>query len=1111
MNYEQIDTKSDFAKLEHEILEFWEKTKAFEKRVELTKDLPGWSFIDGPITANNPMGVHHAWGRTYKDLWARYKSMKGYNVRNQNGFDCQGLWIEVEVEKALGFTSKRDIEGYGVAEFVRKCKQRVLEYSAIQTEQSIRLGMWNDWNDPDELRKLEKALERPMDETTYVGTHGPVTGSAEALVGKLGSREMGGSYFTFSDENNYMIWAILKSLHERGWIYKGFDSMPWCPRCSTGISQHEIVTEGYKELTHTSVYVRFPLREREGSLLIWTTTPWTLTSNVAVAVHPELEYVKVEHEGGMYYLSKGTLGSVFPNGGYKVLEELSGAQMEGWSYDGPYDELELPKCLGAPEAHRVIFWSEVGEAEGTGLVHIAPGAGKEDFELGTEHGLPVVAPLDEYGVFIAGLGWLSGTHVYDSSETIFDDLREKKLLFRTQNYTHRYPVCWRCGSELVFRHVDEWFINMGEKLDKPLEEVSEEEKLRSLRYQIMDSASEAQWIPEFGLARELDWLRNMDDWMISKKRYSGLALPIWVCSDCGWFDVVGSKEELKDRAIEGWEVFEGHSPHKPYIDAVKIRCGKCGGDASRIPDVGNPWLDAGIVAYATLDYRTDKDYWRKWFPAEFITECYIGQFRNWFYSMLAMSTILERTTPFKVCLGHGTVLAEDGREMHKSWGNAIWFDDAAEKMSADTMRWIFCSQKPESDLLFGYAKAEDVKRFFFMPLLNVYNFFAIYANLDNWTPDQSTGQPSELDRWILSKLNSLVERVTKLLDAFDVYNPTRDIEHFVDILSKWYVRRSRRRFWKSEADEDKRAAYSTLYTCLKTLNLLMAPLLPFFTETVYQRLVRKVEPDAPESVHFNSWPEVNRDLIDEELMDRMDLAIRVSSLGRAARNKSGIRLRQPLQEVVVAIDGGDNSRLEGLQDLVQEELNVKSVRYTENPQELKRYRIKPVRSILGRKHGRNLPKVLEAIASLEESSVSKLVNDESIEVLVDGSPVEVLPSDIEAELVPLDGYSLAEEPGLLVGVSTVITEDLKNEGLARDIVRRIQALRKEAGFEIDDEIETYYTGDAVLEKVFAQEKDYIAAETLSKSVMKGNPPAGANVEEYTIEGLKLKLGLKRLT
>jgi isoleucyl-tRNA synthetase len=478
---------------------------------------PRWSFIDGPITANNPMGVHHAWGRTYKDLWARYKYMRGFEVRNQNGFDCQGLWIEVEVERELGFKSKRDIETYGVAEFVRKCKQRVLDFSAAITEQSVRLGMWTDWDDPDELRKLAKALENPMGETTFVGTHGPVKGTAEELVGKLGSREMGGSYFTLSDENNYMIWTVLKNLHQRGWVYKGADSMPWCPRCSTGISQHEIVTEGYRELTHPSVYVRFPLRGREGSLLIWTTTPWTLTSNVAVAVHPELDYVRARHEGEVLYLSKGSLPGVFLKGGYEVLEELKGADMEGWAYDGPYDELELPSQLGAPEAHRVIFWEEVGETEGTGLVHIAPGAGKEDFELGIMYGLPVVAPLDEFGVFIGGLGWLSGSHVYDSAEPIFEDLEKKDLLFRTEDYTHRYPVCWRCDSELVFRHVEEWFIDMGRVLDKPLEEVTPEEKERNLRYQIMDSACQTRWIPEFGLARELDWLRNMHDWMISKK------------------------------------------------------------------------------------------------------------------------------------------------------------------------------------------------------------------------------------------------------------------------------------------------------------------------------------------------------------------------------------------------------------------------------------------------------------------------------------------------------------------------------------------------------------------------------------------------------------------
>lgn len=669
MSYKPLDSKVNIPELEHEVQKYWTDTDAYWKRVTIQEkeERPSWSFIDGPITANNPMGVHHAWGRTYKDLFARYRFMKGYEVRNQNGFDCQGLWVEVEVEKELGFESKLDIEKYGLADFVVKCKQRVLNYSAIQTEQSIRLGMWTDWNNPDELRKLAVALETPMAKTTYVGSKGPVTGTAEYLVGQLGMPELGGSYYTMSDENNYMIWAALKSCHERDWVYLGADSMPWCPRCSTGISQHEIVTEGYRELTHTSVYVLFRLKEHEGSLLIWTTTPWTLTSNVAAAVHPELTYLKIKYRDEILYLSKGALKSAIQDQkNVQILEELKGADLDGWTYTGPYDELPRNKELGVPDAHRVIMWEDVGEEEGTGIVHIAPGAGKEDLELGKEYGLPTPAPLDEFGVIIDGFGWLTGLHVYESAEPIFDDLRKKDLLYRTQKYTHRYPVCWRCGSELVFRHVSEWFINMGEKFDKTLEEVSPYEMKHNLRYQIMKNASETKWIPEFGLKRELDWLRNMDDWMISKKRYYGLALPIWKCS-CGWFDVIGSKEELHEKAVEGWEEFEGHSPHRPFIDKVKIQCPECGKTVSRIPDVGNPWLDAGIVGFSTIQYRKNPDYWKKWYPADFITESFPGQFRNWFYAMLAESTILHpEQTPYLHCLGHGQVLAEDGREMHKS-------------------------------------------------------------------------------------------------------------------------------------------------------------------------------------------------------------------------------------------------------------------------------------------------------------------------------------------------------------------------------------------------------------------------------------------------------------
>jgi isoleucyl-tRNA synthetase len=1079
MSYKQINTKGDLPALEREIQEFWKSNETYSKRVKLQEGRKLWSFIDGPITANNPMGVHHAWGRAYKDLWARYKFMRGYEVRNQNGFDCQGLWIEVEVEKELGFKSKRDIEKYGIAEFVKKCKQRVLEYSAIQTEQSIRLGMWTDWNDPIELRKLLKALDKPTEHTVYQGTHGPVYNTAEALVGNLGSREMGGSYFTLSDENNYMIWAVLKNLHQRGLIYKGTDSMPWCPRCSTGISQHEIVTEGYKELTHPSIYLKFPLRKKEGNLLIWTTTPWTLTSNVAVAVHPELDYVKVEYDNEILYLSKGTLGSVFPKGDYEILEELKGSAMKGWSYDGPYDEFELPRKLGVPKAHRVIFWEEVGETEGTGIVHIAPGAGKEDFELGIQYGLPVVAPLDEFGMFIEGLNWLTGTHVYDSADPIFHDLEKKGYMFRVEDYTHRYPVCWRCNNELVFRHVEEWFIDMGRVIDKPIDELTTQEKESNLRYQIMDSAHQTRWIPDFGLAREIDWLKNMHDWMISKKRYYGLALPIWICSDCGWYDVIGSKDELKKRAIEGWEIFEGHSPHRPFIDDVKIRCSECGNNATRIPDVGNPWLDAGIVAFSTLDYRTDREYWEKWFPAAFITECYIGQFRNWFYSMLAMSTILERRTPFEVCLGHGTVLAEDGREMHKSWGNAIWFDDAAETMGAD-------------------------------PLLNVYNFFTIYAELDKWKPDQKPERLSSLDRWILSKLNVLIERVTDHLDDYNAYTASREIERFVDVLSRWFVRRSRRRFWKNEADDEKKAAYSTLYNCLKTLIHLMAPFTPHISEAIYHKMVLPVDSLAQESIHLNSWPDINRSLIDVELMAEMDLAILVSSLGRAARSKSGIKLRQPLlKAVVVSPDSTALSRLKRISPLIMEELNVKDLELTAERKSIESLSVKPLPHILGIKHGALYRRVADEIRAIDQIEAVQLAKGNNVTIFVD-SPIEILAEEVEVQTMALDGYTIMNEGELMVGVVTTITEELKSEGLARDVVRRIQALRKEADFNIDDKIETYYESVNEIALVFSEHEEYIKIETLSIKLVEGKLPANAFQGEFDIDGKQLRLGLLQI-
>ncbi len=1093
--FQPVPASVDFVAQEHRILAFWKENRIFQKLLALRAGSPRWSFIDGPITANNPMGVHHGWGRTYKDLYHRFWAMKGYQTRYQNGFDCQGLWVEVEVEKELGFRSKRDIENYGIARFVRKCKERVLRYAAVQTEQSVRLGYWMDWNDPETLRDLgRRLLENPEEVITVQGPAGPVTDTVEQIVARLGLPELGGSYFTFSNENNYMIWTFLKRCWERGWLYKGTDVMPWCPRCATGISQHEIVTEGYQERVHPGVTLRFPLRGRPGeSLLVWTTTPWTLTSNVAAAVGPDLTYVRVRQGEETFYLSRGTLSML--RGNYQVLEEIQGTALEGWEYEGPFDELPAQQASGAPQAHRVILWNEVGEAEGTGIVHIAPGCGAEDFALGQQYGLPAIAPLGEEGVFLDGFGFLTGTPVGESAPKILENLREKGLLYRVEDYVHRYPVCWRCGTELVFRLVGEWFISMGE-----------------LRYDMMEVTRQIRWIPEFGLERELDWLRNMRDWMISKKRYWGLALPIWECRQCGHFEVIGDEHELASRAVAGWEEFAGHTPHRPWVDAVRIRCPRCGAEVPRIPDVGNPWLDAGIVSFSTLQYRTNRDYWRLWYPADFITESFPGQFRNWFYSLLAMATVLEESPPFRVCFGYATLLGEDGREMHKSWGNMIEFNEAADRMGVDVMRWLYCRQKPESDLLFGYGKADEVRRQFLLPLWNAYTFLVSYARVDGWTPDRSRAEAralTQLDRWILARLNQVIAGVTERLDDYDAYGATLLVEPFVDDLTNWYIRRSRRRFWKSEQDADKNAAYATLYQVLTTLCRLLAPFVPFVTEAMYQNLVRAVDPAAPESIHHTDWPQADPAAVDEALLERMALARRISALGHAARASRGLKVRLPLSRALVYLASSEGLD-EELLALLREELNVKEVVRVEDVGELFSYRVLPDNRVLGPRFGPRFPMVRAALAAQDPKAVvRRLRSGLPLRLTVDGGEVELLPEEVLIQEEPQEGLAVASERDLIVAVDTRITSELRAEGLAREVVRRIQNLRKEAGFNLDDRIETVYQAEGELAEAIAAWREYLMAETLSVILEPGEPEPGMSVAEDRIEGHPLRLGVRR--
>jgi isoleucyl-tRNA synthetase len=1076
--FESVSAKPDFVAQEHEVLARWREARTFERLRAQNAGGPRWSFLDGPITANNPMGVHHAWGRTYKDVFQRFHAMLGEEERFQNGFDCQGLWVEVNVERELGFASKRDIEAFGLAEFVSLCKQRVLTYAARQTEQSIRLGYWMDWNDPAELLRLRDLLAAdPSQPVTVEGPKGPVTDTVEMVVGRLGMPELGGSYFTFSNENNDLIWGFLAECHRRGWIYKGLDSMPWCPRCGTGLSQMEM-NEGYKDREDPGLTIRLPLLDRPGeSLLIWTTTPWTLAANVAAAVGPNLRYVLVRQGKESFWVGRTTLSRSIV-GPFEVVDEKPGSELVGWRYRGPFDELPAVRRIfdEAGYEHRVIAWSEVGEEEGTSIVHIAPGAGAEDFQLGKQQGLPIIGPIDDGGRYLEGFGWLSRREAPAVTEAIVDDLERRGAFYHLEPYRHRYPHCWRCETPLLWRVVDEWFISMGPVYDQPRETLTSEQVDASLRYQIMDIVDRVRWIPGFGHARELDWLRTMHDWMISKKRYYGLALPIYDCPNCGSFDVVGGRDELKERAIEGWETFEGHTPHRPFVDAVKIACSLCGEPVGRIPDVGNPWLDAGIVPFSTLHFREDPEYWARWFPADFITESFPGQFRNWFYAMLAMATVLRREEPFRTIFGYALLFGEDGRPMHKSWGNAIDFDEAAERMGVDVMRWTYMKARPEDNILFGWHTADDARRELLV-LWNVYAFFVTYARLAGWTPRGEATAVSPMDRWILSRAAGTAAAVEERLRDFDAIRACDAISTFVDDLSTWYLRLSRKRFSRNEDPADRDAAFATLHQALVIVARVLAPLLPFLAETLYTNLVPSVSPSAPDSVHLTRWPTAEiAPCRDEPLEAAMAIARRAVDLARTLRGGAGLRVRQPLARMWLALPGGSGDDAFGsstapgdaLLALVRDEVNVGEVTVIDNGSELVERRVKPLLPKIGRKHGPAIPAIMAA------------AREGAFEIGADGSValagVTLAPDEVEIQASPRPGTAVAHDEGLVVVIDTELTPGLLAEGDARELQRAIQDLRKDAELALDDRIELWVAG---LVPAVAAHLESVAAEVLA--------------------------------
>ncbi len=1000
--FQPLPDKPDHPALEREVLARWEDEGTFAKLREQNRGGPTFSFMDGPITANAPAGVHHGLGRTLKDVFQRYKASRGHDLRYQNGFDSQGLHVEVQVEKSLGLNSKREIEAYGLARFARDCRDFVAKFAGIQREQSKRLGMWMDW---------------------------------------------GNDYFTFSDTNIEYIWRFLKTVQEKGWLYKGHRSTQWCPRCGTSLSKHEQAgEENYEELEHPSLFVRLPLREPEGqSLVVWTTTPWTLPANVAAAVKPDAEYGR--NDAGEWVAVER-----YPEEHFE--ERVAGSDLVGLEYVGPFDHFAAQEGV----VHRVIPWDEVSLDEGTGIVHIAPGCGAEDFELSRVHELPVLAPIDESGRMLPGYGGLEGLTTEEVVVPVIESLRERGLLVEATSIVHRYPVCWRCRTPLVFRVVDDWFISAEE-----------------IRQPMLAGNATVEWTPPQYRKRMDDWLRNMGDWNISRRRFFGLPLPFYEC-ECGRLNLIGSRAELEERAVSGLEQLE--ELHRPWIDEVRIRCEACDREVERIPEVGDAWLDAGIVHFSTLGWRNpewiphgyatgasaglsgadlpDHAYWEKWFPADWVSEGR-SQIRLWFYSQCFMAITLDGRQPYGSVLTYENVVDETGREMHKSWGNAIDLDDALERMGADTMRWLYCSQNPAQELRFGYGLAEEVKRRF-LTLWNSVKFFVDYTNVQGlghaWEELQPRGDLAPLDRWLVERTNALVRAADAAYEAYDTVEVTREFEAYVDDLSNWYIRRSRRRFW----DGDDAALRTLWYALVQTMRV-VAPIQPFVTDHLWRTLVA----DGPDSVHLAGWPEVAEP--DRRLLEEIAAVRRVVELGRQARSSSGIKLRQPLRRLVV-----EGASVDGHLEEVADELRVKEVEL--GRVEAVELRVKPNLPLLGPRLGNELGKVRSALASgdFEELPGGRFR----------AAGYELEPEEVLVERGGREGWAVASGDGVTVALDLALDDELLLEGEAYELIHRVNSLRKEQGFELTDRI--VLTVPEEMRALVATHGDWIGREVLATEI-----------------------------
>lgn len=1035
--YNKVPTDLKFVEREKEVEKFWEDEEIFEKSIEDRKDSPTYMFYDGPPTANGKPHIGHVLTRVIKDMIPRYRTMKGYKVPRKAGWDTHGLPVELEVEKKLGLDGKEQIEAYGLEPFIKECKESVWKYKGMWEEFSGVVGFWADMENP---------------------------------------------YVTY--ENNFIEseWWALKQIWDKGLLYKGFKVVPYCPRCGTPLSSHE-VAQGYKDVKEKSAIVKFKVKGEDAYFLAWTTTPWTLPSNVALCVNPVETYVRVREEGTTYIMAEALVEKVLESD-FEILDRFDGKSLEYKEYEPLFDFVDPKK-----KAWFVTCDDYVTLTDGTGIVHIAPAFGEDDSRIGRKYDLPFIQLVNSKGEMTKETKW-EGVFVKKADPLVLKDLKENGKLFAAPTFEHSYPHCWRCDTPLIYYARESWYIKMTEVKDD-----------------LIRNNQTINWIPEsIGKGRFGDWLENVQDWAISRNRYWGTPLNVWQCS-CGAMHSIGSIEELKSMSENCPEHIE---LHRPFIDAVTIKCPECGGQMKRVPEVIDCWFDSGSMPFAQHHYPFEnKEVFEQQFPADFISEA-VDQTRGWFYSLLAVSTLIFNKAPYKNVIVLGHVQDENGQKMSKSKGNAVDPMDALREYGADAIRWYFyINSAPWLPNRFYGKAVQEGQRKFMGTLWNTYAFYVLYAEIDQFDPTKHKleyDQLTVMDKWLMSKLNSLIKEVDEDLANYKVTEAARALQVFTDEMSNWYVRRCRDRFWAKGMEQDKVSAYMTLYTALVTLSKLAAPMIPFMTEQIYQNLVRNVDKSAPESIHLCDYPQVNEQLIDKKLEVDMDEVLDIVVLGRAARNEANIKNRQPIADMYVK---SDNVLDKFYTDIIKDELNVKQVSFRDDVEDFVNYTFKPQLKTVGPKYGKQLGKIKEALAYLDgPAAMKKLKSDGALEFDFDGEKILLTMDDLLIETAKSENFVSQEDNQVTVVLDIRLTPELIEEGFVREVISKVQTMRKEAGFEVTDHIILSQSDNDKLAEIIKANVDQVKSETLADDIVFGSV-SGYN-KHWNLNGESVLLGVEKV-